>query len=233
MSEMIRIVRLAKSFVLHNQGGVRLDVLRGIDLAVEAAECVALVGPSGAGKSTLLRTIYANYRPSAGRILVRHGGITVDMAAADPRLVIDVRRRTMGHVSQFLRVIPRVSARDIVAEPLRALGVAPDEARRRAETMLTRVAIPERLWSLAPATFSGGEQQRVNIARSFVAGYPVLLLDEPTASLDADNAAIVAELIDEARRRGAAIVGIFHEAELRERLATRLFDLSRAQAIAA
>src|SRR5580704_15733881 len=125
MSEMIRIVGLAKSFVLYNQGGVRLDVLRGIDLAVAAGECVALVGPSGAGKSTLLRTIYANYRPSAGRILVRHSDITVDMAAADPRLVIDVRRRTMGHVSQFLRVIPRVSARDIVAEPLRALGVAP------------------------------------------------------------------------------------------------------------
>jgi len=233
MREMIRTVGLAKSFVLHNQGGVRLDVLRGVDLSVAAGEFLALTGPSGAGKSTLLRTIYANYRPSAGHILVRHEGTVVDMAAADPRLVIEVRRRTMGYVSQFLRVIPRVAARDVAAEPLRALGVAPAEARRRAEEMLARVAIPERLWPLAPATFSGGEQQRVNIARGFVAEYPILLLDEPTASLDADNAARVAGLIDEARARGAAIVGIVHDDALRRRLATRRFDVSRKEPIAA
>jgi alpha-D-ribose 1-methylphosphonate 5-triphosphate synthase subunit PhnL len=232
-NEMIRVVGLGKHFTLHNQGGVRLDVLCGVDLSVSAGECLALAGPSGSGKSTLLRMLYANYRPSAGQILIRHGEGVVDMAMADPRLVIDVRRRTMGYVSQFLRVIPRVSARDIVAEPLRALGFGAGAARQRAEAMLARVAIPERLWKLAPATFSGGEQQRVNIARGFVAGCPILLLDEPAASLDAGNAAIVAGLIDEARRRGAAIVGIFHEAEMRRRLATRIFDVTRGEAIAA
>jgi alpha-D-ribose 1-methylphosphonate 5-triphosphate synthase subunit PhnL len=233
MREMIRVVGLDKNFVLHNQGGVRLGVLRGVELAVAAGECLVLTGPSGVGKSSLLRLIYGNYRPSAGHILVRHGGNVVDIAAASPRLVIEVRQRTMAHVSQFLRVIPRVAARDIVAEPLRALGIAPEAARRRAEAMLARLGIPERLWSLAPATFSGGEQQRVNLARGFVAEHPILLLDEPTASLDADNAAIVTGLIAEARDRGAAIVGIFHDAETRRRLATRLCEMTNCEAMAA
>jgi alpha-D-ribose 1-methylphosphonate 5-triphosphate synthase subunit PhnL len=230
---MIRVIGLDKRFVLHNQGGARLDVLRGVALTVRAGECVALSGPSGSGKSTLLRTLFANYRPSAGKILVRHGDAVVDIAAADPRLVLDVRRSMIGHVSQFLRVIPRVSARDIVAQPLRAMGFSFALAHRRAEAMLARVAIPERLWGLAPATFSGGEQQRVNVARGLVGEHPILLLDEPTASLDAANAAIVAGLIDDALHRGAAIVGIFHEAEMRRRLATQLFDMTLAEAAAA
>jgi alpha-D-ribose 1-methylphosphonate 5-triphosphate synthase subunit PhnL len=231
--EMIRVGGLAKSFTLHHQGGVRLDVLSGIDLVVAAGECVVLAGPSGSGKSTLLRSLYGNYRPDAGHILVRHGSETVDLAAASPRLILAVRRTTIGHVSQFLRVIPRVPAIDIVAEKLLLQGMAPSEARAEAQAMLTRLDIPPRLWPLAPATFSGGEQQRVNLARALVARPPILLLDEPTASLDAENAARAAELIDEARRAGAAIVGIFHDDELRRRIATRIFPMTRAEAIAA
>jgi alpha-D-ribose 1-methylphosphonate 5-triphosphate synthase subunit PhnL len=226
--ERLRILDLAKSFTLHNQGGSRLAVFDGVDLAVRGGECVALNGPSGAGKSTLLRAIYGNYLPQRGHILVRHGGETIDMAAAAPRIVLDVRRRSMGFVSQFLRVIPRIPTIDIVGEPLRRLGVDSAAARERAGALLARFAIPRRLWSLAPATFSGGEQQRVNIARGLIAGLPLLLLDEPTAALDAANRRAVIEAIIEARSGGAAIVGIFHDREVREAVSTRVFDIQRS-----
>jgi alpha-D-ribose 1-methylphosphonate 5-triphosphate synthase subunit PhnL len=225
LTERLRIIGLTKSFTLHNQGGSRLDVLNSVDLAVSAGECVALHGRSGAGKSSLLRAIYGNYLPQGGHILVRHGDGVVDMATAPPRLILEVRRQTMGYVSQFLRVIPRVPTLDIVAEPLLRLGVEPEIARERAGAMLERLAIRRRLWPLAPATFSGGEQQRVNIARGLVADLPVLLLDEPTAALDAENRAAVIEVIKAARDRGAAIVGIFHDREVREALATSLFAM--------
>jgi alpha-D-ribose 1-methylphosphonate 5-triphosphate synthase subunit PhnL len=219
---VISIRALEKSFTLHTQGGVRLHVLRGVSLDVHSGECVVLRDPSGTGKSTLLRSIYANYKPQAGSILVRHGGELVDMASAEARQVLAVRRSTMGYVSQFLRVIPRVPALDVVTEPLRALGVPREEARERARRLLARLGIPERLWSLSPVTFSGGEQQRINVARGFIADYPILLLDEPTASLDAVSRRAVVDLILEARGRGAAIVGTFHEVEVRSAVATRL-----------
>ena len=233
MHETLRVCDLAKSFTLHNQGGARLEVLRSLDFALGEGECLALAGASGCGKSTVLRTIYGNYLPDRGHILVRHDGGTVDIARASPRLVLAVRRRTIGYVSQFLRVVPRVPALDIVAEPLVAQGAAPAAARERAAGLLARLAIPERLWGLAPATFSGGEQQRINIARVFAADYPLLLLDEPTAALDEASAQIVARLVEEARDRGATVVGIFHDGELRRRLANRVFDMEAQRAIAA
>jgi alpha-D-ribose 1-methylphosphonate 5-triphosphate synthase subunit PhnL len=226
----LEIQALQKTFTLHAQGGVRLPVLRGVTLRVAPGECVVLADPSGAGKSTLLRAVYGNYVPQAGRILVRHDGRVVDLVGAPARLVLDVRRRTIGYVSQFLRVVPRVPVVEVVAEPLRALGVPPPEARERARALLERLRIPERLWSLSPVTFSGGEQQRVNVARVFVVAYPVLLLDEPTASLDAESRRVVVELIDEARGRGAAVLGTVHDAEVRARLATRVQRLTEPAA---
>ena len=229
--EQLRAVGLVKSFTLHNQGGLELPVLRGLDLAVAAGECIVLNGPSGVGKSTLLRALYGNYRVQQGHILVRHLGRVVDMATAQPRIVLDVRRRTIGFVSQFLRVIPRVATLDLVMEPLRRLGVDPVVAQERAESLLERLAIPRRLWALPPATFSGGEQQRVNIARGLVVEHPILLLDEPTAALDAANCNAVVELIAEARQRGTAIVGIFHDAAVREAVATRAVEIGSPEAV--
>jgi alpha-D-ribose 1-methylphosphonate 5-triphosphate diphosphatase len=226
MTEQLRAIGLRKSFTLHNQGGLRLPVLDGADLSIGAGECVVLNGPSGIGKSTFLRALYGNYLVDEGHILVRHDGRVVDMVAAPPRIVLDVRRRTMGFVSQFLRVIPRVATLALVAEPLRRLGVDAKEANERAEQLLDRLAIPRRLWELPPATFSGGEQQRVNIARGLVAERPILLLDEPTAALDAANRDAVVTLIDEARQRSAAIVGVFHDRAVREAVATRIVDLA-------
>ena len=222
---VIAVDDLHKTFTLHTQGGQELPVLRGVRLNVAAGECVALADPSGAGKSTLLRCIYGNYRPQAGRIHVRHGAAVVDVVGAEPRAVLDLRRRTLGYVSQFLRVIPRVPAIEVVAEPLRALGVARREATTRAAVLLARLRIPERLWTLSPVTFSGGEQQRVNVARALVADHPILLLDEPTASLDADSRALVVGLLQERRERGAAMLGTFHDVEVRAAVGTRLATL--------
>ena len=228
----IRVESLSKTFVLHVQGGARLPVFANLSLEVAPGACVALYGPSGTGKSTLLRSLYANYKPGSGHVWVRHDDEWVDMAGAAPHRVLEVRRKTVGYVSQFLRVIPRVPARDIVAEPLHALGVSLDEARAKAEGLLARLNIPAAMWELAPATFSGGEQQRVNIARGFAVDYPILLLDEPTASLDVGNRAVVVDLIKEAKARGAAVVGIFHDNEVREAVADHIFDLSKQKAAA-
>jgi alpha-D-ribose 1-methylphosphonate 5-triphosphate synthase subunit PhnL len=214
---VISVRGLCKTFVLHNQGGVELPVLAGIDLDVAPGECVALHGPSGAGKSTLLRCLYGNYRISAGSVQVAG----VEMAGASPREVLALRSSKLAYVSQFLRVIPRVPALDIVAEPLDGA----DDARRQAEQLLRRLRIPMRLWSVPPATFSGGEQQRINLARSFIRPKPVLLLDEPTASLDADNRTTVVSLVNEAREAGAAIVGIFHDQKVRDAVATRIHEM--------
>ncbi len=218
--------KLYKTFTLHTQGGISLAVLTGVSLKVQPGECVALTGPSGAGKSTLLRCLYGNYLPQAGEVLVRHQGETLDLVGAEPRRILAVRRATIGYVSQFLRVIPRVATLDLVCEPLRALGIAPDESRSRAREVLRRLRIPEALWPLPPATFSGGEQQRVNVARTLVVDYPILLVDEPTASLDADNRGTVLEMLGEARDRGAAIVGIFHDREARRAICDREFPMS-------
>ena len=225
MTTMIRVEDLSKTFVLHLQAGTRIPVLGHLALEVETGECVALHGPSGVGKSTLLRSLYGNYLPDQGRVTVYHRGEMVDLATAEPRQILEIRRETVGYVSQFLRAIPRVPTLEIVAEPARTLGLATDEALARARALLRRLRIPDDLHDLAPATFSGGEQQRVNIARGFAVDYPILLLDEPTASLDAANRDTVLELIGEARDRGAAVVGIFHDRNVRERIADRIFEL--------
>lgn len=218
----LRVENLSKTFVLHHQHGVRLPVLQDASLTVTAGECVVLHGHSGSGKSTLLRSLYGNYLPDAGHIHIKHRDEWVDLVNAPARKVLEIRKATVGWVSQFLSVIPRVSALDIVMHPLLALGSSREVATAKAANLLARLNVPEHLWHLAPSTFSGGEQQRVNIARGFIVDYPILLLDEPTASLDSNNSSAVVKLIEEAKARGAAIVGIFHDKAVREQVADRL-----------
>lgn len=225
---MVSVHGLSKTFTLHNQGGTALPVLDAVDFTAHAGECVVLDGPSGTGKSTLLRCLYGNYLASAGSIRVRDGAASVELTQAAEREVLRLRRDVIGYVSQFLRAVPRVSALDVAAEPLRARGVAAAEARDAAAALLARLNLPERLWSLPPATFSGGEQQRVNIARGFIGGHPILLLDEPTASLDADNRNVVVGLIREAVAEGRCLIGIFHDEAVRHAVATRLLSLRPA-----
>jgi len=233
MEQRLILKGVAKTFTLHQQQGAVIPVFEHLDLSLAAGECVVLRGASGSGKSTVLRLIHGNYKCLAGEILIRHDGDWLDLLQATPQQVMAVRRQSLGYVSQFLRVIPRVPALEIVAEPLRRRGVAPAEARAQAAALLQRLNVPEQLWSLSPMTFSGGEQQRVNIAHGFVAEYPVLLLDEPTASLDAANRQVVIELILEARARGSAMLGIFHDAEVRDAVGTRTFDVEAARVAAA
>ncbi len=226
MTPLLSVSGVAKSFTMHLRDGIVLPVVSGVAFAVNAGECVVLGGPSGAGKSSLLKMVYGNYSVDAGAIMLMHHGVPVDLATASPRTVLELRRDTIGYVSQFLRTVPRVSTLDVVAEPLVSRGTPREEAAERARALLARLNLPERLWSLPPATFSGGEQQRVNIARGFITSHPVLLCDEPTASLDATNRAVVVEMIAEKKAAGTALLGIFHDEEVRMKVADRIVDVT-------
>jgi alpha-D-ribose 1-methylphosphonate 5-triphosphate synthase subunit PhnL len=222
---LLHMQAVSKQFVLHLQCNTVLPVLKDFDLQLMPGECVRLSGPSGMGKSTVLKLAFGNYRASAGRIWVRDAQEpAIDITQANARTVLHLRSQTMGYVSQFLRVIPRVAAIDIVAEPLLEGGASlynAEQAREVAAQWLTRLRIAPSLWQLPPATFSGGEQQRINIARSFIKPRPLLLLDEPTASLDPENTQTVIDLICEARAQGVGILGIFHDSLVAQAVASR------------
>ncbi|MDP4302092.1 phosphonate C-P lyase system protein PhnL [Leptothrix discophora] len=245
--EVLDVRDLGKTFTLHLRGGLRLPVLQGVNLRLAAGECVALVGPSGQGKSTVMKCLHGNYAADTGRALLRTAdGRRVDLLQADARELIALRQREIAYVSQFLRAVPRVSALDVVAERVldaeaarraepideQALPELLASAREAARTLLARLNLPSGLWDLPPATFSGGEQQRVNIARALVVPATLLLLDEPSASLDALNRRVLVELILEARQRGSAVLGIFHDAEVRDAVASRCINLAENRALA-
>jgi alpha-D-ribose 1-methylphosphonate 5-triphosphate synthase subunit PhnL len=232
MAPVLEISEISKSFTMHLRGGIVLPVVRNVSFSVAAGECVVLSGPSGIGKSSILKMIFGSYRCDAGTIRVHHAPHCTDVSQAQPREIIALRKGVIAYVSQFLRAIPRVAALDVAAEPLLASGTEREAARDRAASLLAYLNVPERLRGLPPATFSGGEQQRVNIARGFVGDHPLLLLDEPTASLDAANRAAVVDLINERKRRGAAIVAIVHDLDVRDAIADRLIDVSAFAAAA-
>jgi alpha-D-ribose 1-methylphosphonate 5-triphosphate synthase subunit PhnL len=224
-SEMLMVNSLSKSFTLHLSGPTVLKALENISFSVQKGSCLALTGPSGSGKSTLLRCIFGNYRISSGDILIKHNESTVSLARTGPRQMMDLRHRVVGYVSQFLKVIPRVSALEVVMEPLVARGWPEETARHAASRLLDRLNIPRKLQSLPPATFSGGERQRVNVARGLIWPALILLLDEPTASLDPANTEVVCELIEEAKVGGAAVIGVFHDRRVWSRLADRVLAM--------
>ncbi|EDQ31404.1 phosphonate C-P lyase system protein PhnL [Hoeflea phototrophica DFL-43] len=226
MTSLLIASEVHKTFVMHMRGGVELPVVANVSFSMNSGACAVLGGPSGVGKSSILKMLYGNYGCDGGQILVLHNGKHVDIASASPRKVLEIRRDTIGYVSQFLRAVPRVSALDVAAEPLLVRGVAREEARDRARVLFAQLNLHERLWSLPPATFSGGEQQRVNIARGFITDHPVLLLDEPTASLDAANREVVIELIAAKKAEGAALLGIFHDYDVRNAVADQVIDVS-------
>ncbi|MHA6646140.1 phosphonate C-P lyase system protein PhnL [Mesorhizobium sp. A623] len=226
MPTPVVVSEVSKSFTMHLRGGLRVPVVTDVSFSLTSGKCHVLGGPSGAGKSSILKMLYGNYSVDTGQILINHGSRFIDLATADPRTVLAVRRDTIGYVSQFLRTVPRIAAMDVVAEPLVSFGQTRAAARARAGELLAQLNLPERLWGLPPATFSGGEQQRVNIARGFITPHPVLLLDEPTASLDAANRDVVAGLITEKKRAGVALLGIFHDAEMRAAVADQIIDVT-------
>ncbi|MFD2054368.1 phosphonate C-P lyase system protein PhnL [Mesorhizobium calcicola] len=226
MATPLVVSDVAKSFTMHLRDGIKLPVVAGVSFSIRAGECTVLGGPSGAGKSSILKMLYGNYAVDEGQIIVGHDDGLIDLATASPRTVLAIRRQTIGYVSQFLRTVPRVSALDVVAEPLAERGEERESARDKARSLLAQLNLPEKLWALPPATFSGGEQQRVNIARGFITEHPILLLDEPTASLDARNRDVVIDLIAAKKAAGVALLGIFHDHDVREAVADRIIDVT-------
>ncbi|WP_018688557.1 phosphonate C-P lyase system protein PhnL [Ahrensia kielensis] len=226
MTAAITVCEISKTFTMHLRDGIQIPVVTGVNFVVKAGECAVLGGPSGAGKSSILKMLYGNYSTDQGQILLTHYGEQVDLSKAEPRKIIELRRDTIGYVSQFLRTVPRVSALDVAAEPLTQRGEDHEIARKKAADLFSQLNLPERLWDLPPATFSGGEQQRVNIARGFITDHPVLLLDEPTASLDAKNRAVVVDLITQKKAAGVALLGIFHDEDVRTKVADRIIDVT-------
>jgi len=220
---------LSKSFTLHQQGGVNYQVFSGLDITINQGECVVLMGESGCGKSSLLQCLYANYRSDSGSITLHHDGNHFHIDSLSDRELLGVRRQYIAYVSQFLRIIPRISTLDIVMQPMLESGVERPRAESTACELLSRLHIPEHLWSLSPTTFSGGEKQRVNIAREFALPRPLMLLDEPTASLDKKNRDTVIEMIQQAKLNRCAILGIFHDADTRNRVGDRFFDMRTQQ----
>ncbi|MBV5338191.1 MAG: ATP-binding cassette domain-containing protein [Deltaproteobacteria bacterium] len=208
-------------------GEKNISACRNVSFNVPKGSFLGLSGPSGAGKSTVLKCIYRTYLPGSGSVWydsAEYGRI--DLATLPDRAVIDIRTREMGYVSQFLKVIPRVSALDVVMEPILARnGVSRDEARIRAVGLLERLRIPEHLFDAYPATFSGGEQQRINIAHAVSWKPRLLLLDEPTASLDSGSVELVLDILRELRREGTTMIGIFHDTELMASVTDSVFTI--------
>ena len=220
---MIELNNITKKFTLHNQGGTNISVFKNLNLKINPGEIVALTGPSGVGKSSILKMIYGNYVFQSGEIKINNYKIDYKY----PRNIIELRKNTIGYVSQFLRVIPRVPTIEIVMEPLLEINFDQEEVRERAEKILLDLNIDKNLWNLSPLTFSGGEQQRVNVARGLIRNYPCLLLDEPTASLDNVNKDIVLNLINEKKDKGSSIIGIFHDESSRKYLNAREIDITK------
>jgi alpha-D-ribose 1-methylphosphonate 5-triphosphate synthase subunit PhnL len=220
---MIELNKITKKFTLHNQGKTNILVFKNLNLKINPGEIVALTGPSGVGKSSILKMIYGNYVFQSGEIKINNYKIDHKY----PRNIIELRKNTIGYVSQFLRVIPRVPTIEIVMEPLLEINLDQEEVRERAEKILLDLNIDKNLWNLSPLTFSGGEQQRVNVARGLIRNYPCLLLDEPTASLDNVNKDIVLNLINEKKDKGSSIIGIFHDESSRKYLNAREIDITK------
>ncbi|KGO34128.1 MAG: phosphonate C-P lyase system protein PhnL [Desulfoprunum sp.] len=224
---MITVDNLSKNFLLHILGEKRIEACRAVSFRVPPGGFLGLSGPSGTGKSTVLKCLYRTYLPTGGAI--RYDSAAwgpVDLATLPDRAVIDLRHREMGYVSQFLKVIPRVSALDVVMEPiLTRNGVSREAARQRATRLLEQLRIPRHLFDAYPATFSGGEQQRVNIARAVSWKPRLLLLDEPTASLDRGSVEIVLDILKEMRGEGTTMIGIFHDTALLESVTDSVYSI--------
>ncbi|MDR1589952.1 MAG: phosphonate C-P lyase system protein PhnL [Oscillospiraceae bacterium] len=231
---MLKIKELSKEFIMHIQGGVRITSFSGVSLEVGGGSLLAVTGPSGIGKSSLLKCVYGTYRPTSGSVLYESGsGGTIDLAAADDWELLALRRAEIGYVSQFFHVLPRVSATEILTEPLIARGVPADEAGETARALLRRVGLDRALWEMYPATFSGGEKQRLNILRAVVTRPRLLLLDEPTASLDRGYKGRVIDLLLEIKSSGAAMLGVFHDRDALSALADSRYDMEAGRLLPA
>lgn len=221
---LLEVVNLNKRFQLHLPGKKVIIGCTGVSFNLSAGEFLGLYGPSGAGKSTVLKCIYRTYLPTSGDIWydsILYG--KVNISVLPEHIILDIRKREIGYVSQFFKVVPRISAIDIVAEPLISKkGTSAREAKNKAAMLLERLKIPENLFDAYPCSFSGGQQQRLNIARAVIWSPRLMLLDEPTASLDSNSVKVVTELLLEMKREGVSMIGIFHDQSFLASIADRI-----------
>ena len=226
----LEVKNLNKTFTVHTRGGIEVKGFENINLSVKQGEFLSLYGPSGAGKSSILKTLFRTYTTTSGNIIFhKDNGSTIDIANATESEILNLRKSEIGYVSQFLQILPRISAVDVVSEQLIFKGESEEVARQKAKEMLDYLSIREELFDLSPLTFSGGEQQRVNIAKGIIAPKSLLILDEPTASLDRTNTMKVVEKLKELKIQGVAMVGIFHDLEAMEIISDNIYKLERVK----
>ncbi|MFP4217629.1 MAG: phosphonate C-P lyase system protein PhnL [Salinarchaeum sp.] len=226
---VLTVTSLSKTFRMHVLNSQRIVGFEDVSFSVADGEFLAIVGESGSGKSSLLKSIYRTYEPTSGRVLYESTDGTVDLAVCSEREILALRRSEMGYVSQFLDEIPRVPAVDVVARPLRERGVSASKARERASNLLETLALPTDLFEAYPATFSGGERQRVNLARAVAPSPRLLLLDEPTSALDPETRSLAINLLRSHLNETTTAIGVFHNADVIDALADRVAILDDGQ----
>ncbi|GGB07302.1 phosphonate C-P lyase system protein PhnL [Puia dinghuensis] len=222
---IIEVHQLSKTFDLHILHDKQITALQHIDMTIREGEIIGLTGRSGSGKSSLMKCLYRTYLATTGEIRYASASGVIDLVKADDHAIIALRRQEMRYCSQFLSVIPRVPAVDVVAEPLLRTEKNKEEARARARTLLEMLGLPSGLWDAYPVTFSGGEQQRVNVARAIIAKPRLLLIDEPTASLDVRTKDVVIGLIRDLKQHGTSVLCISHDEYTLSTLADRRLHL--------
>ena len=226
----LEVKDLNKTFKVHTRGSIEVKGFENINLTVKNGEFLSLFGPSGAGKSSILKTLYRTYTTTSGSIIfTRDDKSNIDISSASESEILNLRKSEIGYVSQFLQILPRVSAVDVVSEQLIFKGESESISREKAKELLAYLSIREELFDLSPLTFSGGEQQRVNIAKGIIAPKSLLLLDEPTASLDKSNTMKVVEKLKDLKKQGVAMVGIFHDLEAMKKISDRIYELERVK----
>lgn len=227
MENILEIRGLSKEFCLHEQGKI-IKSCKDISFTLKKGNFIGIVGTSGAGKSTVLRCIYRTYLSTTGSVIYRSLAYgPIDLAAASERQILHLRKAEIGYVSQFLSVLPRTTARQHVVDAALEAGFSQKEAEERAEEMLSYFRLNRELWELYPATFSGGEKLRLNLAHAMVKAPRLLLLDEPTASLDPDSKLLVRDLLLKLKKEGTSMLGIFHDLAFMEGLCDEVYNLSR------
>lgn len=239
MSEkpLLEVENLSKHFNIHHLGR-RIDVFDNLSFALSPGEFLLVAGPNGAGKSTLLRCLYRSYLPSGGHAYYHSETLQtedqrIDLVQAADLDIAMLRKHEIGFVTQFLRPRPRVTALELVAEPLLNTGVSLVDAEEEAKAALDAFGLKPALWSAYPSTFSGGEQQKVNLARALIRPYRLLLLDEPTASLDVGAREALRQWLASLKARGVAIIAVLHHDEDAGDLVDRRLAITQLATVAA
>lgn len=227
--QILEIKNLTKNFYLH---GAQKEIksCRDVNFTLDEGEFVGIVGLSGAGKSTILKCINRSYLTTCGEIIYQSEAFgTIDLTKASEREILYLRKHEIGYVSQFLNVMPRTTAKEHVMSALLEAGEDIASAARKAEEMLAYFRLSEDLWDIYPNTFSGGERLRLNLAHTMVKNPRLMLLDEPTASLDNKTKVLVKDMLIKLKNQKTSMIGIFHDLEFMDGVCDKVFNISEGK----